>query len=101
MASRSTPRLAAVTSLVVGLVGLAVFGSYVLAVGGDAEGRQLGTVAPWALPGLALAALTAAVAVRAMRVQAGHRIAATLALAVAALVVLLYVVNLRVAPPVP
>ncbi len=101
MASRSTPRVAAATSLVVGLVGVAVFGSYVLAIGGDAEGRQFATVAPWALPGLALAALTAAVAVRALRQRAGHRIAAALAVAVAVSIILMYVVNLPVAPPVP
>ena len=101
MASSATPRVAGAASLVVGLVGVAVFGSYVLGIGGDAEGRQFGTVAAWALPGLTLAALTAAVAVRALLQRAGHRIAAALAVAVAASIVLVYVVNLPVAPPVP
>ena len=101
MASGSTPRITAATALVVGVVGVAVFGSYVLAIGGDAEGRQFGTVAPWALPGVALAALNTAVAVRALLQRAGHRIAAALALAVAASIVLLYAMNLPIAPPVP
>ena len=99
MTGRSS-RVAAATSLVVGLVGVAVFGSYVLAIGGDAEGRDFETVAPWALPGLALAALTAAVAV-AVPERRGHWLAVALALAVTASIVLLYVLNLPVAPPVP
>ncbi len=101
MATGSSPRVAAAASLVVGLVGVIVFGSYLLAIGGDAEGRQLGTVAPWALPGLALAAVTAAVAGRALRGRAGQRLAAALAFVVAASIVLLYVVGLPIAPPVP
>ena len=101
MARRSTPGVTAATSLVVGLAGVAVFGSYVLAIGGDAEGRQFTTVAPWALPGAATAALTAAVSVRALVLHAGHRMAAALALAVAVSIVLLYVLHLPVAPPVP
>lgn len=84
-----------------GLVGVVMFGSYLLAIGGDAGGRHFGTVAPWAVPGSTLAALTAAVAVRALRRRAGHRIAAALALVVAAWIVLLYVVELPLAPPVP
>ena len=101
MASGPTPGGAAATALVVGLAGLAVFGSYVLAIGGDAEGRQFMTVAPWALPGLALAALTTAVAVRALVQHVGHRMAVALALVVAVSIGLVYVLNLPIAPPVP
>ena len=65
------------------------------------RGGSSGTVAPWGLPGLALAALTAAVAARALLQRAGHRLAAALALAVTVSIVSLYMLNLPIAPPVP
>lgn len=93
-------KLASSGSLVVAAIGVVVFGSIVTGVGDWVEGRQLSTVAPWAIPGLALAVLGCLTAIRALLVGKGHLPAAVLALAVALSIVLLFTMNLSLAPPV-
>ena len=94
-------RLAIWGSLAVGMTGVMLFGSVVAGVGGWMEGRQLQTVGPWAIPGLLLAAVAGTVAIRALRTGTGHRITVLLGLAVVTSVVLLFVLNPSIAPPVP
>jgi len=94
-------QLASSGSLVVAAIGLVVFGSIVTGVGDWVEGRQLSTVAPWAIPGLALAILACLTAIRALLVGKGHLLAALLALAVALSILLLFTMNLSLGPPVP
>jgi hypothetical protein len=88
-------------SLAVGVAGVTLFGSVVTGVGEWMEGRQLQTVGAWAIPGLLLAAVTGVVAIRALRTGKGHRMAVLLGFVVVASVVLLFVVNPSIAPPVP
>jgi hypothetical protein len=89
-------------SVVAGLVALWVFGSVVVGVGGWVEGRQLGTVAPWALPGLALALLASGIATWNLLRQGRLRVLAiALGLLAAASVAMLFLINPGLAPPVP
>lgn len=94
-------RLATWGSLAVGVTGVILFGSVVAGVGGWMEGRQLQTVGPWAIPGLVLAVVAGTVAIRALRTGKGHRTTVLLGLAVVTSVVLLFVLNPSIAPPVP
>ena len=94
-------RLAAVASLAVSLVGVAVFGSVVAAVGDWVEGRELETVAPWAIPGLALAVVAGVASIRALVAGDGRRIAFALNLLVALSLLALLLRNPSIAPAVP
>lgn len=94
-------RLATWGSLCLAAAGVLLFGSVVGAVGAWMEGRQLQTVAPWAIPGFILATVASLVAMRALRSGKGYRTAVLLALAVATSVLLLFLVNPPTAPPVP
>jgi len=94
-------RLAAWASLAAGGAGVLLFGSVVGGVGDWVEGRQLQTVAPWAIPGLILAVVASLVAALALRTGKGHRTAVLLGLAVLTSVLLLFLINPSIAPPVP
>lgn len=96
-----TWRVAAAASLAVGFTGVAVFGSVVAAIGEWVEGRQLETVAGWAIPGLTLAVLGTLASMRALFVGKGRRIALALSLLVVVSLVLLIVLNPSISPPVP
>jgi hypothetical protein len=67
-------RLALCAALAVGVGGVMVFGSVVAGVGEWVEGRQLRTVAGWAIPALLLAVTAAAVAIRAVRTGKSGRL---------------------------
>lgn len=94
-------QLASSGSLVVAAIGVVVFGSIVTGVGDWVEGRQLSTVAPWAIPGLALGILACLKAIRAVLVGRGHLSSALLALAVALSILFLFTINPSLAPLVP
>ena len=98
---RAPRHFTAVVSLAVSLVAMAVFGSVVTAVGDWVEGRQLGTVAVWALPGLSLAVLAGLASMGALHLRKGHRIALALGLLVALSLLSLISLNPPIAPPVP
>lgn len=101
-AGPATPgRLVAWTSLLVGLVAMVIFGSVVAGVGEWVEGRELQTVAPWAIPALVLAAVSSLAASRALMVGKGSRAAAVLAVCAALTVVAMILANPSIAPPVP
>jgi hypothetical protein len=94
-------RLAAWASLTVGAAGVLLFGSVVGGVGDWVEGRQLQTVAPWAIPGLMLAAVASLMAVLALLKNKGHQLAVILGLAAGFSVLLWFLTNPLIAPPVP
>jgi cytochrome bd-type quinol oxidase subunit 2 len=94
-------RLAQWAALAAGVGGVMVFGSVVAGVGEWVEGRQLDTVAGWAIPALLLAVTAAAVAIRAVHTGEGRRVTLVLGLAVGTSMLVLIVVNPSIAPPVP
>ena len=97
----SPGRLVAWTSLLAGLVAVMLFGSIVADAGEWVDGRELQTVAPWAIPALVLAVVSSLAAARALIVGKGSRVAAVLAAIVALTVVSMFLVNPSIAPPVP
>lgn len=97
----SPSRLVAWTTLLVGLIGMMLFGSIVAGEGEWVEGRELQTVAPWAIPALVLAVVSSLAASRALIVGKGSRVAAVLAAIVALTVVSMFLMNPSIAPPVP
>ena len=92
--------LAGWASLCVGVAGVLLYGSVVGGAGDWVEGRQLQTVAPWAMPGLMLALVSSLAAARVLLQGKGHRLAVLLALSVALSVGLLFLVNPSIAPPI-
>jgi cytochrome bd-type quinol oxidase subunit 2 len=94
-------RLAQWGALAVAVGGVMVFGSVVAGVGEWVEGRQLRTVAGWAVPALVLAVTAAAVALSAVWTGMGRRVAVVLGLAVGTCMIVLLVRNPSIAPPVP
>ncbi|WP_228386401.1 hypothetical protein [Ornithinicoccus halotolerans] len=94
-------RLVPWVAFVVAAFGVAILGSMVAGVGGNAEGRDLQLVAPWAVPGLVLALLAAGAALRAALVGKGRRVAVVLALAVALYLLVILLINPAMAQPVP
>ncbi len=93
-------RVAAWASLAVGAAGVLLFGSVIGGLGDWVEGRQLQTVAPWAVPGLLLALLASLVAILVLRAGKGYYFAVFLGLAVMISVLLLFLINPSIAPPV-
>jgi hypothetical protein len=93
-------RLAA-ACLAVDLVGVAVFGSVIAAVGEWVEGRQLETVAGWAIPGLSLAVLATLASIRTLLLGEGRWSALALSFIVVATLLSLIALNPSTAPPVP
>lgn len=82
-------------------VAVLLFGSYLAGFGGDAEGRQLSTVAPWAVPGFALAVVASVAAWRTAFGAVGQRLTFVLGTGVAISICMLWVVGPSLAPPMP
>jgi hypothetical protein len=93
--------LVAWTSLVAAVIGAILFGSIVAGVGEWVEGRELQTVAGWAIPALVLAVVCCLAAARALIVGRGSQVAAVLAVLVALTVLSMLLINPSIAPPVP
>jgi hypothetical protein len=89
-----------VAGLAVSLLGVGVFGSVVGAVGEWVEGRELATVAPWALPALGLALAASATSARALLTARSRRLALALSLLVGVTLGLLVLANPSLSPPV-
>ena len=87
--------------LAVDWVGVLIFGSYLAGLGGDAEGRQLSMVAPWAVPGFALAVVASVAALRTVFNAVGQRLTFVLGAGVASSICMLWVLSPSLAAPVP
>ena len=86
----------------VGLVGALVFAAILTGTGDWVQGRQLSTVAAWAVPGLLVSVGALAAALWTMRSPAAdRRPTLVLGLLAAAALVLLWLANPSIAPPVP
>lgn len=97
----SRAQVASWGALTVAVIGAVLFGSILTGVGDWVEGRQLQTVAPWAIPGLVLTTLACLTAVRALLANKGHWIAVLFGLTATLSILLLFLINPSIAPPVP
>ena len=84
-----------------GLLASWVFGSVIAGLGGWVEGRSLETVGSWAFPGAALAVVTCLMAAYSLNHPKVRVAAVGLALLALFSVVILFLINPSIAPPVP